>query len=379
MRISITTKCRFISINRLKDKKLFTVLVIVICIISFYLRIERIGETEYVDELIYVKLARFLANGHLASSSSLFDVYAQHGALLIVPNEVDIVAPWFDHPPFFAMLDVPFWVLGAPRLLPILLGVLSTFIVMYLLRENKIESLFAGLIFAVYPFAVQLNSMMFLDNGSSFFFLVTLALTSRFDKNKSQVLLMLAGVSAGVSFLCKETGVYSIVFLLVYLFASRKSISRFKALRAIMIAIGIASFWFVIGLILNSSLFVDIITAQFQRSSGSPNIYQALLNTSVLDFSITLEEFISRNVSFILLFSWICLGIFVFDPKHKVIKLGVLSFILTLVVLRYAWFFTWIGIYPLFSIAIAYVLYRSVHYSSSYVHRFLETSKIPQL
>ncbi len=372
-----TTKRLFSLIDKLKDRRLFFVLVFSICVVSFYVRIERIGSAEYIDEQIYVKLARFLANGHLASSSSLLDIYTRHGALLIVPNEAEIVAPWFDHPPFFAILDVPFWLLGVPRLLPILLGALSTYLVIYLLRENRIESLLAGIIFAVYPFAVQLNSMLFLDNGSSFFFLVTLALTSKFDKDKSEVFLILAGVSAGISFLCKETGAFSILFLLLYMILFRKSMERFKVLKAFLISVGIAAVWLVFGLLLNHALFIDIIGAELNLSFLSQDGYQAILNSAVRDFSITTPGFIMGDVSFVLLFSWISLGILLFERGHKLIKIGVSSFLITHIIMNYAWFQTWIGIYPFFSIAIAYVIYRLVHYSSSYMYKFLERSEIP--
>jgi hypothetical protein len=343
------------------------------------MRMEQIGSTEYVDEQIYVKLARFIANGHLASSSSLIDVYISHDAILNVPNEIEIVEPWFDHPPFLAILDVPFYIMGVPRLLPILLGVLSTFLIMYLLRENKIESLLAGVIFAVFPFAVQLNSMMLLDNGSSFFFLLTMALTLKYDKDKSEILLILAGVSAGISFLCKETGVFSILFLLLYTILSGMPTRHFKALKAFLISVGISSVWIFVGLLLNHALFIDMIDTELHLSSLGTKGYSPILNSAVRDFTITTPEFIMGDVSFLLLFSCICLGILMFDRGHKLIRIGLASFLLTHIIMKYAWFQTWIAIYPFLSIAIAYVMYRLVHYSSCHIHRFFERSKIPQL
>ena len=169
---------------------------------------------------------------------------------------------------------------------------------------------------------------------------------------------MLAGVSAGISFLCKEIGICSILFLLLYSVFSRKSIGRLEKVKASLVSIGIGSSWFVSGLLSHHQLFIDILTIQLQRSTIAQTGYQAVLNTAVREFSYNSTDFIMGEVSFLLLISWICLGIFIFGRGYKIVKIGLLSFLITLAVMKYAWFFTWIGIFPFFSIAIANVIYN---------------------
>lgn len=150
-------------------KNYWVVPVMAVFLLSLWVRVERINSDWYIDELIYVKLSRFLVNGHLASSSSYYSVYLAHNATLSWGTEVEIVEPWLDHPPLFSILTIPFWVAGLPRLLPIFLGTGSTLMVIYLMRKRPYEALLSGVVFSLFPFAVDLNAMMFLDNGSSFF------------------------------------------------------------------------------------------------------------------------------------------------------------------------------------------------------------------
>ena len=216
------------------------------------------------------------------------------------------------------------------------------------------ESILAGFIFTIFPFAVQLNAMVFIDNGSSFFFLLTLAFTSAFVQKKQERLLAFASVSAGLAFLSKEIGIYAILFLLLFLLFTRESKKHYRWL---VLAIVIASSWFVFGLILNKGLFVDVISAQSIRmNAGGQYNYQYLLNTSVSNFSIEFNSFIGAGISAILLLAWICVGTFIFSNRDKLIKLGLASFVTTLVVIRFGWYYTWIAMYPFFAIAITYTL-----------------------
>jgi len=353
-----------LDIDFLKNRKYYWILVIVITILAFALRFNNIGIPDYCDELNYVKLARFISYGHLASSTSgaLYDIYVEHGAILIWGSEIEIVEPWFDHPPLFSILSIPFWMIGMPRLLPIFLGALSAFMIMYLLRAEEYKSILAGLIFSFFPFAVQLNAMMLLDNGSSFFFLLTISLTLKYEKDSADIFLLLAGISAGFSFLCKEFGAYSILYLLFYLLFTRKSLKDYKAL---ILAIGIASSYFVVGLMLNKELFLDIISKLVNLAgtgSFKQNAYWGFLNTAIRDFSYNINEFKIGDVSPLLFVSWISLGAFFTSRKNKIIKIGILSLLITFIAIKYTWFQTWIAIYPFFSIALVHIIHKILAY-----------------
>jgi len=336
------------------NKRLRWTAIKIVVAVSFLIRLDQINSVRYCDELIYEKLARFIFNGHLASSSSHYAIYATHNATLSLGTEVQIVEPWVDHPPLFSILLIPFWLKGIPRLLPILLSTLSTFLIIYLLRKNFTLSLLSGLIFAFFPSAVRLNSMVFLDNGTSFFFLLTLALTSRYEEQESRRLLVLSGVSAGLSFLCKISGVFAIIYLALYLLFTNKLRRNFFAF---IVALCISAIYPISNLMLNADLFLDILTVQKNRLG----VFQFLstgLSPAVSDFTYTRNMFTTGSISVVLLLSWISLGAFLNSRNNKVVKLGILSFVLTFLIISYAWFFSWIPMYPFFSIALAYVLHR---------------------
>ncbi len=353
----------------LRNKKIFWILIIIISIISFSLRYANINAPQYVDETTYIILAQSLSTGHLATQSSFTNVYNSTGlATISLNNGLIIVEPWFDHPPFFSILDIPFLIFGAPRLLPIILGALSTFLIMYLLRNNAVESILAGFIFAVFPFAIQLNSMMFIDNGSTFFFLLTIALTSMYEKRKMERILILAGISAGISFLNKELGVFAILYFLFYLIATRSFKKNYKWL---ILAIGVASSWFIMGLSINSQLFLTIFTTQFGRTSLSYNL-QHIFYTALSNFSYDYNNFYIGSTSLLLVLSWIAVVGFVFIKGHKLIKIGLLSFVITMAIIRYAWFYTWIAMYPFFAIAIASCICEILNYTKHVWRHFNE-------
>lgn len=349
-----------------RNKKIFWILVIAITILSFSLRYTNINSPQYVDETTYAILTHSLSNGHLATQTSFPGAYNSAGATISLDKGIVIVEPWFDHPPFFALLDIPFLIIGIPRLLPIILGAFSTFLIMYLLRKNSYESILAGSIFAVFPFAIQLNSMIFIDNAASFFFILTIALTSLYQEKKLEKILILAGISAGLSFLSKEIGIFAILYFLLYLIYSHSFKRHYKWL---FLAIGVASSWFIIGLLLNSEVFFAIITTQLGRTNAGNNYIQ-LFTTAISNFSYNYDNFNIGSISPILILSWIAVGTFAFSKGHQLIKLGLLSFIITLAILRYAWFFTWITMYPFFAIAIAFCICQIVSYARNSWQRF---------
>ncbi len=232
---------------------------------------------------------------------------------------------------------------------------------MYLLRNKPAESIIGGLIFAVFPFAIQFNSMMFIDNGAIFFLLLTISLTSMFEEKKQERILVIAGISAGLSFLSKEMGIFAILYFLLYLLFSHGLKRYYKWL---ILTIGIALSWFVFSLIIDNKLFLAVISAQIGKTNGDINI-QYMFTTAVSNFTYNFDAFYVGSVNSILILSWVAIGSFAFGKTHKLVKLGLLSLITTLAVLRYAWFYTWIAIYPFFAIAIAYCVYEIAIYAKN--------------
>ena len=320
----------------------------------------------YVDETTYVLLAQSLSSGHLATQTSFTSVYTSAGAMISSVGGHVIVEPWFDHLPFFAILDVPFFLLGDPRLLPVILGALTTFLIMYLLRNNPLEAILAGAIFAVFPFAIQLNAMTFLDNGAIFFLLLTIALTSMYEEKGRESILIFAAISAGLSFLSKEMGIFAVLYFLLYIGFSRSFKKNFKWL---ILSIGVASSWFIYGLLLDRGLFLTIFTTQFGRTNAASSLGQ-IFATAASNFTYNYDNFYVGSLSPILLLSWIAVVIFAFGKGHRQIKLGLLSFIITLAVFRYAWFYTWISIYPFFAMALAFCVYGIFSFAKNNWRRF---------
>ena len=90
-----------------------------------------------------------------------------------------------------------------------------------------------------------------------------------------------------------------------------------------------------------------------------------MFTTAVSNFTYNFDAFYVGRVNPILILSWIALGSFAFGKRHKLVKLGLLSLITTLAVLRFAWFDKWIAINPFFAIAIAYCVYEIASYAKN--------------
>jgi 4-amino-4-deoxy-L-arabinose transferase-like glycosyltransferase len=85
--------------------------------------------------------------------------------------------------------------------------------------------------------ALVLGRMNFVDNGAATLFVATFLFAIKYLRTSKNYWLIIAGVSAGLSFLCKQTGIAAAIFLILLI-----SIYKPKAMRQLIGAIVLTAF-----------------------------------------------------------------------------------------------------------------------------------------
>src|SRR5438093_2560998 len=201
----------------------YVALLLVVMVSASYAYATWANTTLYIDEQVYARAGYSLAQGHLASASSLLRIYREFG---FVANNihtpfgyVDSVEPWLDHPPLVPLLLVPLLAIDAsPRLLPIIFSSVSPLLIFFLFRNRRVLAWSSTLVWTGLFVTHPILSMLFVDSGVAFFNLLTVTLLSQYTRTHTKQWLYFAAVAAGASALSKEIfGFTSILYLLVYL------------------------------------------------------------------------------------------------------------------------------------------------------------------
>jgi hypothetical protein len=315
----------------------------------------------YIDEITYARVGYSLIQGHLASDSALLPIYEKFGIVrsdIRTPfGYVDSVEPWLDHPPLVPMLLVPVLIADAsPRLLPIIFSSLIALLIFFILRSRPVLAWASTVVWLFFFITHPILSMLFIDAGVAFFNLVTVALISEYTRTRSSKQLYLAGFTAGASALSKLFGIASILYLLTYLLSARLSPmgkTQASSWKPFLLAVGIASIWPVYGLAIAAPLFVQLLLFNASRSVLSGNI---LLFPAFASLSYTKTTMYSSGIDPALLIGWVAMA-YSFSKKNlRVVQLSPLSYLLVVVALRYAWFYTLIPLFPFFAIGVGTVV-----------------------
>ncbi len=312
----------------------------------------------YIDEITYGRLGYSLLRGHLASDSALLPIYQKFGLVgsdIHTPlGYIDSVEPWLDHPPLVPLLLTPILATGVSlRLLPIIFSSLTAVLIFFLLRDRRVLAWAATLTWVAFFITHPILSMLFVDSGVAFFNLLTVVLTNEYARSsRSSKRLYIAGIAAGASALSKLFGIASLLYLLVYLIYPRLSPlkenlpSNYKPL---LLGIGIASIWPLYGLATNAPLFVQLLQFNVSRSVISGNI----LNFPVLaSLSYTKNAMYSAGIDPPLLGGWVGIAYSLLKKNFRVILLSPACYLLVVLGLRFAWFYTVIPLFPFFAIGI---------------------------
>lgn len=330
----------------------------------------------YVDEDTYARLGYSLLQGHLASASSLWSIYYRLGYVrsdLYTPfGSINTVEPWLDHPPLLGFLLVPILLIGAtPRLLPIIFSSLSTFLIFFLLRRQRLLAWISSLAWIVLFTSHQILSMVFVDAGVSFFNLLTVAITMEYGKTGSRKLLYLAGISAGASALSKLFGIATLLYLLTYLIYVRVGPRREGLVgnsKPFLLALGIASVWPLYGLAIASPLFIQLQLFNAARSLFAENNIGLQL---VSAFTYTKSTMYDAGLDWVLIIGWAGVAYSLRKSTLLPIHLSLGSYLLVVFVLRYAFYYTVIPTLPFLAIGIGVLATDAIHNSRrQLLHRF---------
>jgi hypothetical protein len=349
------------NIASLRLRREHVVLVFMVLLSASYAYVTMANSEFYIDEKTYARVGYSLVQGHLASDSSLLPIYEKFGLVrsdIHTPfGYIDSVEPWLDHPPLVPLTMVPLLLVGAsPRLLPIIFSTITAPLIFVLLRDRRVLAWASTMAWTSLFITHPILSMLFLDSGVAFFNLLAVTMMSEYSRSRSAVYLYLAGFLAGASALSKIYGTATLLFFLVFLLNARRGSSKdslAKSLRPFLLAVGIASIWPIYGFATNASLFIQLLQSDFSRSVLSGNIvgFPALAS-----MSYTGTTMYSSGLDLSLLIGWMALIYSLSKKKLQLIQTSALFYLLIVIALRYAWYYTMIPLFPFFAIGIGTVI-----------------------
>jgi len=114
------------------------------------------------------------------------------------------------------------------------------------------------------------------------------------------------------------------------------------------------------GFILNKNLFIAIINTMYVKTRFSN--YITIFETSIRNFTYNVNEFEYKEISPTLLLSWISLVLFLKYGNNTLIKLAIFSYLIIIIFIKYCWFYSWIPIYPFFSISLSFCILKLYDY-----------------
>jgi 4-amino-4-deoxy-L-arabinose transferase-like glycosyltransferase len=193
-------------------------------------------------------------------------------------DEFNISLPPFTNIVYFPFLQVALMVFAinvlgyttfAIRIVSALFSSVTSILVYlssYELFHKRTPAILSSLYFIFMTPALVYGRMTFVDNGATTFFVATFLFVMKYSNTSKNRWLIGSGVSAGLSFLCKQTGLAATIFLILFIFAFKRETKR-KLLVPILIAGILMSTYLLQIMILNPDYLGQIIsTFIFYRS-----------------------------------------------------------------------------------------------------------------
>jgi len=339
----------------------YFVLLLIVAVSTFYVYVARANSPLYIDEIAYARAGYSLAQGHLSSISSFFSIYQRLG---LVRNDIhtpfgylDSVEPWLDHPPLVPLLLVPLLVIdSSPKLLSIIFSAASTLLIFALLRERRVLAWSSALawtgLFVTHP----ILSMLFVDSGVAFFNLLSLTMLGEYSRTHRRKWLYFAAIASGASALSKEIfGLSSILYLVAYLIYARlgpRHEALTRNLKPILLAVGLASTWWIFAITVDAPLFIQLLHYNVSRSALSDHTFSDVFSILLASFSYSRSSMNYNGVDPILAISWVALIYSLSKSGVRFVQASSVCYLSVVFVLRYAWFFTVIPLFPFFAIGI---------------------------
>ena len=226
----------------------------------------------FTDEVTYANVGRDLLVEHVLRGESLYalnpdwpNVYGEFGGAFWLFGK-GYGSPWFDHPILWCVI-LGVFALFFPRgavwgvRLPSLIFSTSECLLIYFISRKMLgrsAALLSVLAYVSTPVIILQSLLSNLESGIRLFGLLSLFFLVRYLEDDKKICLYASAVLAGLSTLCKLTGVGTIGFLFLILLHERKVGT---ALRALAVALMIASVYPIYGFLINGGLFIAILSA----------------------------------------------------------------------------------------------------------------------
>lgn len=269
-----------------------------------------------------------------------------------------IVKRYIAHPPLFSIFaGIPPSISGAKdyldcrlttiRLTPILLStftIILVFLASHKIYKSNTVSIIASLIYATVPLIVAAGRIAKGDCLLALVLITGVLCVLKYTESKKKKYIIFAGILAGVSFWCKETGICVIVILPILL--GRKGFHREACITA-GIGIILASCYFMYNYLINPETFFKILSLRGEHQSTIFNIALNYIKESRLALS-----YASFGIGYLLWF-WFVI-VYVMGKRDQIIPITTFIFLMTVCALSkdihtFGWFL--LPIYPFMAIA----------------------------
>lgn len=285
------------------------------------------------DEYTYSFLGVSLLTKGKPVSWSFLGGYKPAKPLTIEHIYFPIVEPYFDHPPLYGLLVGSFALVNGQnsfekiklptiRLVPIALS-LATSLLLFLLAERLFgfkAGVLAMLIFVTTTTFVVNGRVVVSENLVAFWFILATYLFSLWESKLTPKRAVVLGFICGLSFLTQLISTALFVALLFTLLLKKEKV-RTVLLFVVPFAVCVI-LYFLYGAYFDWNVFLTVNSEQALRVAGPLTFWQFFSNPVIINKAYFDGWY---------LFSFLCLMLFMFDPKDLIVKLIPLSYILFLV------------------------------------------------
>jgi 4-amino-4-deoxy-L-arabinose transferase-like glycosyltransferase len=147
----------------------------------------------------------------------------------------------------------------------------------YELFNKRLPAFLSSLFFILMTPALVYGRMAFVDNGATTLFVAAFLFAVKYLKTSKNCWLVGSGVTAGLSFLCKQTGLAAQVFLFLFIFIYKPKAKR-QLLKVILVSGLIDSLYLVQILIVNPAYFTDFLVGKIYVDIGNISWLSAFLS-----------------------------------------------------------------------------------------------------
>lgn len=261
----------------------------------------------------------------------------------------------------------------------------TTCVLVYLsafeLFHRRAAAIISSLYFIFMTPALVYGRMAFVENGATTFFMATFLFAIKFSWTSNNRWLVLSGISAALSFLCKQTGLAAIIFLALFVLIYKPEAKR-QLLELLFVMGALLGAYIIQIMIVNPAYLDDILKAYIFTLIGSVSWFTVFLcnlmptgiNLSWIQFPQTIYKDLYR---FVTLDFWYVVAFFVIVylmvKERKAVSevvLAMVSFVLLLILIGHTNAYYVILVQPFMAIPIGYGLLKVQEMSGAFSFAF---------